>query len=245
MHIVFFSILLSPSDKKRLCGEQVEPCRRLFLLPKHLPVGLAIGIKAIMFTAFPSGLQFGPTNVPVRTTFLQYSTQVLPKLFDGRSAKKPVAVVDLEYNETRFEDDDMGNHRIVLGVRVLGDVEILLNLSSRIGQKSPMSADTVAVLIRQKHVVGTDGDEPGITDFHLVVKLDQTLGLAPVLRAEPSPAKHQDHGIWPLQIGKLATFARVIGQLIIGKYCASYNVGSHAVQPPLRQYNVSVFYRAL
>jgi len=26
-----------------------------------------------------------------------------------------------------------------------------------------------------------------------------------------------------LKIGKLPTFARVIGQLIIGKYCASYN----------------------
>jgi len=49
-----------------------------------------------------------------------------------------------------------------------------------------MSADAVAVLIRQKHVVGTDGDEPGVTDFHLVMKLDQTLGLAPILRAESS-----------------------------------------------------------
>jgi hypothetical protein len=80
-----------------------------------------------------------------------------------------------------------------------------------------MSADAVSVLIRQKHVVGAYGDEAGVTDFHLVVKLDQTLGLAPVLRAVSSPAEHQDHGIWPLQIGKLAVFARLIGQLIIGK----------------------------
>jgi hypothetical protein len=97
-----------------------------------------------------------------------------------------------------------------------------------------MSADTVAVLIRQKHVVGTDGDEPGVTDFHLVVKLDQTFGLAPILWAVSSPAEHQNHGIWPLQIRKLAVFARVIGQLIIGEYCASYNVCSHAFQPPLK-----------
>jgi hypothetical protein len=61
-----------------------------------------------------------------------------------------------------------------------------------------MSADAVAVLIRQKHIVGTDCDQAGVTDFHLVVKLDQTLGLAPILRAESSPAKHKDHGIWPL-----------------------------------------------
>src|SRR6202790_4668316 len=105
----------------------------LLLLPKHLSVGLAVGIKALMLTAFPSGFQFRPSDIPIRTAFLQHGTQVLPKLFDGRSAKKPVAVVDLKYNETRFEDDDMRDHWIVVWVRVLGDVEILLNFSSRIG----------------------------------------------------------------------------------------------------------------
>jgi hypothetical protein len=84
-----------------------------------------------------------------------------------------------------------------------------------------MSADAVAVLVRQKHVVGTDGDKPRVTDFHLVVKLDQALGLPQIFRTVSSPAKHKDHGIWTLQIGKLATFARLIGQFIIGKYCAS------------------------
>src|SRR5882762_11405021 len=90
-----------------------------------------------------------------------------------------------------------------------------------------MSASAAAVVIRRKHVVSTDGDEAGVTDLHLAVKLDQTLGLALVPRAEPSPAKHQDHRIWTLQVRKLATFARVIGQFIIGKYRASYNVRSH------------------
>src|ERR1700680_816752 len=69
----------------------------LLLLPEYLRVGLAIGIKAITFTAFPSGSQFGRRDVPVWTAFPQHSTQVLPKLFDGRPAKKPVAVVDFEY----------------------------------------------------------------------------------------------------------------------------------------------------
>jgi len=31
-----------------------------------------------------------------------------------------------------------------------------------------------------------------------VVKVDQTLGLAPILRAKSSPAEHKDHGIWTL-----------------------------------------------
>src|SRR5258707_11114865 len=106
---------------------------RLLLFPKHLSVGLAIRIKAITFAPFPGGFQFGPGDVPVRTAFPQYSTQVLPKLFDGRSAKKPVAIVDFEYNETTLEDNYVRDHRIVLGVRVLGDVQILLNLAPRIG----------------------------------------------------------------------------------------------------------------
>jgi hypothetical protein len=60
----------------------------LLLLPKHLPVGLAIGKKAIMFTPLPSGFQLGGGDVPIRATFLQHCTQVLPKLFDGWPAKK-------------------------------------------------------------------------------------------------------------------------------------------------------------
>src|ERR1700732_5009163 len=90
-----------------------------------------------------------------------------------------------------------------------------------------MSANAAAVVIRREHVVGTDGDEAGVTDLHLAVKLHQTLGLAQIPRAESSATKHQDHGILPLQVRKVATFARVIGQLIIGKYRASYNVRSH------------------
>jgi hypothetical protein len=91
-----------------------------------------------------------------------------------------------------------------------------------------MSPDPVSVFICQKHVVGADGHEPGVADFHLVVKLDQTLRLAPVLWAIPTPAEHQDQGIWPCRSESLRRLARVIGQLIIGEYRASYNICSHA-----------------
>src|SRR5437879_12380090 len=100
-----------------------------------------------MFTPFPSGFQFGPNDVPVRTAFLQHSTQVLPKFFDGRPANKPVAVVDFEYDETRLDDDDMRDHRIVLGIRILGDTDLLLNVVYMIGLRGPMSHDSVAVLV--------------------------------------------------------------------------------------------------
>jgi len=65
-----FQHSVKPTRQKRLRGEQEEPYRRLLLLPKHLPVGLAIGIKAVMFTALPSGFQFRLANVPVRTASL-------------------------------------------------------------------------------------------------------------------------------------------------------------------------------
>src|SRR5712691_10160246 len=106
---------------------------RLLLLLKYLPVGLAVGIKATVFALFPVGFQFGRRDVPIWTPFPEHNTQVLSKLLQRRSAKKPVAVVDLEHHATRFQNDDMRNHRIVIRVRVLGDVEILLNLASRIG----------------------------------------------------------------------------------------------------------------
>src|SRR5580765_4186083 len=119
-------------DERARTGSDI--CRRrLLLFPKHLRVGLAVGIKAPAFAIFPSGFQFGRRDVPIRTAFPECDTQVLSKLFQRRPAKKPVAVVDLEHHETGLENDDMRNHRVVLGVRVLGDVEILLNLASRIG----------------------------------------------------------------------------------------------------------------
>jgi hypothetical protein len=90
-----------------------------------------------------------------------------------------------------------------------------------------MSADAVAVLVRRQYVIDADGDEAAVTDFHLAVKLEKTFGLAPIPRAVSTPAEHQDHGICPLKFRKFAVFARVIGQLIIGKYSASYNVCSH------------------
>src|SRR5713101_7626462 len=124
---------ISLAIEERASDVIAKSLSKSFTVPKHLPDGLAIGIKAVMFALFPSGFQFGASDVPVRAVLPQHGTQVLPKLFDGRPAKKPVAVIDLEYNQTWFEDDDIRDHRIVLGVRVFGDVEVFLNLACRIG----------------------------------------------------------------------------------------------------------------
>jgi hypothetical protein len=101
------------------------------LLAKHLPVGFAIGIKTIMLTRFPSGFQFGRGDYPSPDGISSTRHVGLAEALPWSAGQKPVAIVDLEYNQTRFENDDMRDHRIVPGVRVLGDVEILLNSSSR------------------------------------------------------------------------------------------------------------------
>jgi hypothetical protein len=97
------------------CNLALSP---ITLAPERPARSSCIRIKASVFAHFPVGFELGRRDVPLRTAFSQHSTQVLPKLFEGRSAKKPIALVDLEYHETMFEDDNMRDHWIVTGVRV-------------------------------------------------------------------------------------------------------------------------------
>jgi hypothetical protein len=63
-------------------------------------------------------------------------------------------------------------------VGVLGDLQILLHLASRIGQKCPMRSYAGTVLIGRHQVISTDGDQAAVTDFHFAMEFDQTLCLA-------------------------------------------------------------------
>jgi len=53
----------------------------------------------------------------------------------------------------------MRNHRIVLWVSILLDVQILLNLRSRVGKESPSCTDRCAKFLERVVVVGGDGDD--------------------------------------------------------------------------------------
>src|SRR5271154_1494188 len=80
-----------------------------------------------------------------------------------------------------------------------------------------MRVDPRAVFIRLNDVVGADRHQPAVTDFHFAVQLHQPLGLAPILRAKPSPTEHHDHGIRSLHFGKFAACAPRIPWPEIGK----------------------------
>jgi len=108
----FFHNSLQPADQKQLCGNKMAYA--IYSCSRNTAVGLPHRDKSDHLPC-TSGFQLGLVMSQSGGISSTTSTQVLPKLFDGRSAKKAVAVVDFEYNETRFEDDDMGINRIVLG----------------------------------------------------------------------------------------------------------------------------------
>ena len=58
-------------------------------------------------------LEFRRGDVPVRPAFLRHSAQVLAQFFHSGAAEEPVAVVDLIDDKSWFEDDRVGDHRLV------------------------------------------------------------------------------------------------------------------------------------
>ena len=74
-----------------------------------------------------------------------------------------------------------------------------------------MRADTAAIFVGLHDVVGADRNQPAITNLHLAVKLDKSLSLPTILRAEAAAAQYDDHRILSLQLGELPAFRRVVG----------------------------------
>jgi hypothetical protein len=54
----------------------------------------------------------------------------MPKINDRRTALEPVAVIDAVNDEAGFEDERVRNHRIIVWIGVLLDIEVLLDYSA-------------------------------------------------------------------------------------------------------------------
>ena len=111
------------------------------MLSPSLRIRLAIGIEEIFPTFFPRGLHLKRRDVPIRPALLCDGTQVLAELFNRRTAEEPLAVVDLINDEARLENNDVRNHRIAIWIGVFGNIDVLLNDSSCIGEKRPVRTD--------------------------------------------------------------------------------------------------------
>jgi hypothetical protein len=60
------------------------------------------------------------------------------------AAPVPVPVVDLDHLETGPQHQRVRDHGVVLGIRVLLDVQVLLDLAAGIRQEGPLGAEPVA-----------------------------------------------------------------------------------------------------
>src|SRR4029079_8989879 len=88
-------------------------------------------------------------EVPVRADLLTDRPEVLPEVDDGGPSPEPVTVVDAVDDQSGLQHDRVRNHWIVLGVRVLLDVEVLLDDAAGVGEEWPLGADRVAELLER------------------------------------------------------------------------------------------------
>src|SRR5580692_6545838 len=107
-------------------------------------------------TRIPCLAESRSTQIPVWADFTRHGAQVAPKIGDRRTAPEPVAVIDAVDHETRFEHERMRDHRIVLGVGVLLNVEILLNRSTGVCKECPHGSDRRTELLERMVIVGRD-----------------------------------------------------------------------------------------
>src|SRR5271163_593245 len=107
-------------------------------------------------TRIPCLAESRSTQIPVWADFTRHGAQVVPKIDDRWTPPEPVAVIDAVNHEARLEHERIRDHRIVLGVGVFLDVEILLNLSLRIRKEWPLGSDGRAEFLQRMVVVGGD-----------------------------------------------------------------------------------------
>src|SRR5215472_3605522 len=88
-------------------------------------------------------------QIPVRTDFPRHGAQVVPKIDDRRPTPEPIAVIDAVDHKARLENERVRDHRVMLGVRILLDGEILLNRSVGVGKEGPHGSDGRSKLLER------------------------------------------------------------------------------------------------
>jgi hypothetical protein len=116
-----------------------------------------------------------------------------------------------------------------MGVGVLLDVEVLLQLAAGVGQERPLGAHLGTELDGLDDAVGGDGDDLGVGDGDLRVVGGQLEVLLVVLRAVAAAREYEDHRVGPLQLAQPPPGLGVVGQLVVGEDPAGCDVGTHGV----------------
>ena len=130
-------------------------------------------------------------------------------------------------DEPRLEHERVRDHRVVLGVGVLLDVEVPLDRALGVGEERPLGADRRAELLDRVMVVGRDRGDLGVGHGDLRVERGELQMLLVLLRAVVAAREREDQRVVALQLAELARRVRVVGQLVVGKRAAGHDVGTH------------------
>ncbi len=112
---------------------------------------------------------------PSRGDLARHGAQVVPEVADRRPPPKPLAVIDAVDDEPRLEHERMRDHRIMLRVSVLRDVEVLLNGSLGVGEEGPLGAHRRAEFPQSVVVIGGDRGNPGVGHGDLRIKRGRSM----------------------------------------------------------------------
>jgi hypothetical protein len=96
-----------------------------------------------------------------------------------------------------------------------------------VGKERPVGADSTAIFIRHRDIVGANRDKPAIGHLEFTMELNKPFSLPAVFGAIPSTAEDEDHWMLSLQFGELPAFRSVVGKLIVGEDSPWNNIRSH------------------
>src|SRR5271166_1896723 len=131
--------------------------------------GLWIRVMLRMILGIPRVTQPGCGQIPVRPDFAGHLAQIAAQVLERRSTPEPIAVVDGVDHQPGLEHERVRDHRVVAGIGVFLDLEILLDLAPGVGKKRPLRADRGPELVGFEDVVGTDRHDLGVGDCDLRV----------------------------------------------------------------------------
>ena len=80
------------------------PGGHLILFPQRLNVRFAVRVEELFTALLPRGLESGCRDVPIWPALAGDGTQVLTQIFQSRTPKEPVTVVDLMDDEAWLEN---------------------------------------------------------------------------------------------------------------------------------------------
>src|SRR2546423_13995745 len=92
-------------------------------------------------------------EVPIRAYLARDLAEIITKVFGRRPTPEPVAIIDFVNDQPRLKHERMRNHRDMERVSVLLDVQLLLDLASRVREESPLGPNGGAELICFKDIV--------------------------------------------------------------------------------------------